>query len=345
MTKGRPSRTRPAQPAPSTSWRSVCRAFLTKPENAAERGASERRLRQHAAPGLAAPAQPKASRRCKPQPLPTRRKPPPTARERRRKSCATPQSPQECAVGRNTSGNEANRSRYRCKDSAQDRESQRRSPSRNPPPRILRNNVAITYTSGEQVEVYRFSIPATILIPLTAVFLQAWLPLRLPFLHDLRSAAAGHDRFRHGAAQSAGRPVYRRLDRHSAGRADPSAHRALRNLENRGGISALPRSASSWMWKMPALVFCSRLSSTCVHEVVYFMIARGLVGLHMEWSWPHEILVRRGECRAGSSDLHAARPRQAAHLVSPHRRSRVPTRNCERIRQRGRRQRGEKFTA
>ena len=27
-----------------------------------------------------------------------------------------------------------------------------------------------------------------------------------------------------------------------------------------------------------------------VHEVVYFMIARGLVGLHMEWSWPHEFL-------------------------------------------------------
>jgi rod shape-determining protein MreD len=27
-----------------------------------------------------------------------------------------------------------------------------------------------------------------------------------------------------------------------------------------------------------------------VHEVVYFMIARGLVGLHMTWSWPHEFL-------------------------------------------------------
>jgi len=27
-----------------------------------------------------------------------------------------------------------------------------------------------------------------------------------------------------------------------------------------------------------------------VHEVVYFMIARGMVGLHMAWSWPHEIL-------------------------------------------------------
>ena len=37
--------------------------------------------------------------------------------------------------------------------------------------------MAITYTSGEQVEVYRFSLPATILIPLVAVFLQAWVPL------------------------------------------------------------------------------------------------------------------------------------------------------------------------
>src|SRR5207245_950971 len=48
-------------------------------------------------------------------------------------------------------------------------------------PRTSRNSVPITYTSGEQVEVYRFSVPATILIPLIALFLQAWLPLGLPF--------------------------------------------------------------------------------------------------------------------------------------------------------------------
>jgi len=27
-----------------------------------------------------------------------------------------------------------------------------------------------------------------------------------------------------------------------------------------------------------------------VHEVVYFLIARGLVGSHMAWSWPHELI-------------------------------------------------------
>jgi rod shape-determining protein MreD len=26
-----------------------------------------------------------------------------------------------------------------------------------------------------------------------------------------------------------------------------------------------------------------------VHETVYFMVARGLVGLKLEWSWPHEL--------------------------------------------------------
>ena len=26
-----------------------------------------------------------------------------------------------------------------------------------------------------------------------------------------------------------------------------------------------------------------------VHEVVYFVVARGMVGLTLEWSWPHEL--------------------------------------------------------
>ncbi|HEY6769378.1 MAG TPA: rod shape-determining protein MreD [Candidatus Sulfotelmatobacter sp.] len=37
----------------------------------------------------------------------------------------------------------------------------------------------ITYTSGEQVEVYRFNLPVTVGIPLAALFLQAFLPRRL----------------------------------------------------------------------------------------------------------------------------------------------------------------------
>jgi rod shape-determining protein MreD len=45
--------------------------------------------------------------------------------------------------------------------------------------------VAITYTSREQIEVYRFSLPVSIIVPLLALFLQAFVPLRLRFFEYL----------------------------------------------------------------------------------------------------------------------------------------------------------------
>ena len=42
------------------------------------------------------------------------------------------------------------------------------------------DNVPITYTSGEQVEVYRFNWLITLGVPATALFLQAWLPQQFP---------------------------------------------------------------------------------------------------------------------------------------------------------------------
>ena len=51
----------------------------------------------------------------------------------------------------------------------------------NPLAKTPLTSVPITYTSGEQVEVYRFSIPVTIGMPLLALFLQAFLPRKLPF--------------------------------------------------------------------------------------------------------------------------------------------------------------------
>ena len=43
----------------------------------------------------------------------------------------------------------------------------------------------ITYTSGEQIEVYRFSLPVTVGVPLLALFLQAFLPRRIFSIFDL----------------------------------------------------------------------------------------------------------------------------------------------------------------
>jgi len=40
--------------------------------------------------------------------------------------------------------------------------------------------VPITYTSGEQLEVYRFSLPVTFGIPLLALVIQAYVPKYFP---------------------------------------------------------------------------------------------------------------------------------------------------------------------
>src|ERR1700758_4878227 len=52
-------------------------------------------------------------------------------------------------------------------------------------PKTLPTSVPITYTSGEQIEVYRFSIPVTVGVPLAALFLQAFLPRRVFSIFDL----------------------------------------------------------------------------------------------------------------------------------------------------------------
>ena len=148
--------------------------------------------------------------------------------------------------------------------------------------------MALTYTSGEQVEVYRFGIPATILIPLTAVFIQAWLPLRVPFfsIFDLpllvtisfamarRSQVAGiFTGVAIGIFQDAltGLPVgLYGISKTVVGFGASSLGIKL-DVENAGARLLL------------TLVFY------VVHEVVYFTIARGLVGQQLQWSWLHEL--------------------------------------------------------
>jgi rod shape-determining protein MreD len=148
--------------------------------------------------------------------------------------------------------------------------------------------VAITYTSGEQVEVYRFSIPVTILVPLTAVFLQAWLPLRLhffsifdlPLLVTISFAMARRSQIA-GLFTGALIGILQ----------DALTHQPI-------GLYGISKTvvgfgASSLGIKLDVENTGSRLLLTVffyvVHEVVYFLIARGLVSLHMEWSWQREL--------------------------------------------------------
>jgi len=158
-----------------------------------------------------------------------------------------------------------------------------------PSHRINLNSVPITYTSNEQVEVYRFSVPAAVLIPLIAVFLQAFVPLKLHFftIFDLpllvviffavarRSQVSG---MLTGAAIGLLQDAL-----------TPSLPIGVYGIAN----TVVGYGASSLGVKIDVENAGSRLLVTLffyvVHEIIYFTVARGMVGLTLHWSWLHEL--------------------------------------------------------
>jgi rod shape-determining protein MreD len=148
--------------------------------------------------------------------------------------------------------------------------------------------VPITYTSQEQVEVYRFSIPAAILIPLIAVFLQAFVPLKLaffsifdlPLLVVIFFAVARRSQVT-GLLTGAAIGLLQ----------DSLTHQPI-------GVYGIAKTvvgygASSLGVKLDVENAGSRFLVTLffyiAHEVVYFLVARGLVGLTLQWNWLHEL--------------------------------------------------------
>jgi len=151
--------------------------------------------------------------------------------------------------------------------------------------------VPITYTSGEQVEVYRFSIPVTIGIPLLALFVQAFLPLRfprfavyfdLPLLVTIFFAMARRN------------PVSGLMTGCVIGLAqDMLGH-------NKIGLYGIAKTivgygASSLGVKLDVenagARFLVTLGFYLIHSAVYFTVARGLVNMTQNWSWLHGILA------------------------------------------------------
>lgn len=150
--------------------------------------------------------------------------------------------------------------------------------------------MSVPYTPREQIEVYRFSVPVAILVPLAVIFLQAFIPLRFPFfsVFDLpllvviffamarRSQVAG---LLTGACIGLLQ--------------DALTHRPL-------GMYGIAKTvvgygASSLGVKLDAESAGARLLITTgfyvVHQVIYFTIARALVELNLQWSWSRELLA------------------------------------------------------
>ena len=146
----------------------------------------------------------------------------------------------------------------------------------------------ITYTSGEQVEVYRFSVPVTVGVPLLALFLQAFVPLRFPFfsIFDLPLLVTIF------FAVVRRSPVTGLLTGSVIGLLQDSL------THNPIGLYGIAKTvvgygASSLGVRLDVENAGARLLLTLffymVHEIVYFLVGRGLVGLTAHPSWAYEL--------------------------------------------------------
>jgi rod shape-determining protein MreD len=160
-----------------------------------------------------------------------------------------------------------------------------------PPLRVAPNSVPITYTSGEQVEVYRFSIPVTIGVPLLALFVQAFLPLRFPRFAVYIDLPLLVTIFFAMARRS---PIAGLFTGAVIGLAqDMLGHNPI-------GIYGIAKTvvgygASSLGVKLDVENAGARLLVTLgfylIHSAVYFTVAHGLVNMTQTWSWPRGILA------------------------------------------------------
>jgi rod shape-determining protein MreD len=150
--------------------------------------------------------------------------------------------------------------------------------------------VPITYTSGEQIEVYRFSFPVTIGVPLLAIFFQAFVPRRLPFfsIFDLPLLVTIF------FAMARRNPISGLLTGAAIGLAQdmlgpyPIGIYGIANTVVGYGASSLGAKLDVENAGARLLV---TLGFYIVHQAVFFTVARGMVNLNMTWSWSHDILA------------------------------------------------------
>jgi rod shape-determining protein MreD len=163
---------------------------------------------------------------------------------------------------------------------------------RSPPRRIAApNNVPITYTSGEQVEVYRFSLPVTFGVPLLALFLQAFIPRRFPGFAVYIDLPLLVTIFFSMARRN---PISGLFTGAFIGLAqDMLGHNPI-------GIYGIAKTvvgfgASSLGAKLDVENAGARFLVTVgfylIHAAVYFTVARGMVNLTLFWSWSHGIIA------------------------------------------------------
>jgi rod shape-determining protein MreD len=150
--------------------------------------------------------------------------------------------------------------------------------------------VPITYTSGEQIEVYRFSVPVTVGVPLLALFLQAFLPRRFPVLAYIDLPLLVTIFF----AMARRNPISGLLTGAVIGLVQDSLGGHPIGLY---GIAktVVGFGASSLGVKLDVENAGARLLLTLgfylLHGVVYFTVARGMVNMNVNWDWGWSVVA------------------------------------------------------
>jgi rod shape-determining protein MreD len=151
--------------------------------------------------------------------------------------------------------------------------------------------VPITYTSGEQIEVYRFSFPVTVGVPLLALIVQAYIPKYFPGFAVYGDLPLLVTIFFAMARRS---PIAGLFTGAVIGLAqDMLGH----NLIGIYGIAktVVGYGASSLGVKLDVENAGARLLVTVgfylVHSAVYFTVGRALVNMTQHWSWWHGMLA------------------------------------------------------
>lgn len=156
--------------------------------------------------------------------------------------------------------------------------------------KTIPTSVPITYTSGEQIEVYRFSIPVTVGVPLLALFVQAFLPRRieafsyidLPLLVTIFFAMARRSPI---AGLFTGAAIG--LAQDMLGPYPIGIYGIAKTVV---GFGASSLGAKLDVENVGAR-FLVTLAFYLVHAGVYFWVARFMVDLTLHWSWSRGMLA------------------------------------------------------
>jgi len=149
--------------------------------------------------------------------------------------------------------------------------------------------VNLTYTSREQVEVYRFSWGVTVGVPLLAVFLQAFIPVRvaafrildLPLLVTIFFAVSRRNPITGLGTGCLIGLVQDALTQHPIG-VYGIAKTVVGFLASSLGVKIDAEQPGSRF----LLIYFFYL----LHQTIYFIIMRDLANEVLIWSWRHQLL-------------------------------------------------------